>query len=221
MSLLAPLLSALLMQKPKADLSVAEMAEYDRLFEQAIETGENISRPGSWPIYRFIDYICNKHDLLVHGSNRPDIIEFEPRRQTLYNGKWTESVFATADGIWATFYAVFDRSKLQGNFRNGCLCTGRQRFYFFSVTKETFFTNPWTSGIIYFLPKASFEKAGRGPIHFDEWVSHTPVKPVTRVSIQPEDFESLSEVSIHDPHEPPWKTIVSYKSRCKRRNPIA
>jgi hypothetical protein len=48
----------------------------------------------------------------MHGSNNRHIVQFEPRKQTLFNGQYVEAVFATQDGIWAVFYAVFNRINL-------------------------------------------------------------------------------------------------------------
>lgn len=148
---------------------------------------------------------------MLHGSNNKVITEFEPRRQTLYNGKYVDAVFATKDGYWPLFFATLDKNKIQGSFRNGCLQTSNgNKYYFFSITQETYFNNPWTNGMIYFLPDESFEKASNGIVSFDEWISKHPVKPIARLEVDPEDFYFFNRITNHKDSESIIQTWVLY-----------
>ncbi|MWC27571.1 hypothetical protein [Paenibacillus sp. MMS18-CY102] len=53
-----------------------------------------------------------------------EALEFE-RLYTaaLFNGKAAEAVFASADGIWSIFYAVFDRRKVGMHASNQRIAT--------------------------------------------------------------------------------------------------
>jgi hypothetical protein len=152
--------------------------------------------------------------VLFHGSNNKEINEFYPRRQTLFDGKYIDAVFSTSDGIWPIFYAVLNRNKLIGNFRNGCLeSKNNNRFYFFSLTEETINNDPWTDGMVYILPRESFNKVGKGPITFDEWICKEPIKPILRIEVDTSDFVFYNKVSIHKSQESLIKTWIFYKFR--------
>lgn len=132
----------------------------------------------------------------------------------MYNGKYVEAVFATKDGIWPVFYSILDKDKLVGNIRNGCLETrSGKKCYFFSITKETYLNNPWTQGMIYFLPRESFDKASKEIISFDEWISEKLVKPLVRIEVDLIDFYFKDRVAVHKAKEPLLKTWLLYKMR--------
>lgn len=208
------LMTVLFYSSPKIVFSDREIDEFDRIFNAAKNGDGLIEYTSQFPKQRFILYIAIHKNVLLHGSNHNGITEFEPRRQTLYNGKYIDAVFATGDGIWPVFYAVLDKAKLIGNIRNGCLETrSGRKFYFFSITKETYRSNPWTKGMIYFLPRESFEKASKEVISFDEWISEVPVKPVARIEVDCTDFYFRERVAVHKAKEPLLKTWLLYKWR--------
>jgi hypothetical protein len=194
-----------------------EVQTFEAAYTHAINTGTSITYTGLYPKHRLIQYIAQHHSVLLHGSNHHHIQEFEPRRQTLYSGESVEAVFATRDGIWPVFYAVFDRSKLKGNFRNACFVVNEsKRFYYFSLTRETLTVNPWTEGTVYFLPDQTFRKSGEGFIAFAEWVSHSPVKPLTQIQVEPNDFLYISQVAGHNGKESIVTSWLFYKLRVWR-----
>jgi hypothetical protein len=191
-----------------------EKTEYDKIYEEALVLNTCIAFESKFPKYRFLQYISMNKQVLFHGSNNQDINEFHPRRQTLYNGEFVNAVFSTRDGIWPIFYAVFNRSSLIGNFRNGCIeFKDENRFYFFSLSKETIHNDPWTNGMVYILPRNKFTKVGKGHIVFDEWVSNESVKPILRIKVKPKDFIYLNKVSTHKSDESLLKTWLFYKLR--------
>ncbi|KRF43766.1 hypothetical protein [Paenibacillus sp. Soil787] len=197
-----------------------EVVEYDKIYSDAIRENSEIIYSCSYPKYRFIQYISSSKPVIMHGSNKEGILEFETRRQTLYNGQYVEAVFATKDGTWSLFYAVFDRHKLVDNFRNACfkIRKNNNKYYFFSLTQNTMNKNPWTNGIVYFLPQESFESTNSSIVSFDEWISRTPVKPITKITVEPQDFYFIDKVSWHKANESLFTSWFLYKLRIKMMN---
>lgn len=194
-----------------------EAQAFEAAYAEALNRGSAIHYAGPYSKHRLIQYIAQRHAVLLHGSNRMDIQRFEPRRQTLYNGEYVEAVFATKDGIWPVFYAVFDRSKLKGNFRNACFIgKGSKRYYYFSLTRDTWAGNPWTAGTVYFLPDQTFRKSGEGYIDFAEWVSPTSVQPLTQIQVEPSDFLYRNQVACHKSKESIITSWLFYKLRVWR-----
>jgi hypothetical protein len=154
-----------------------------------------------------------KGDYLFHGSNNIDIDIFEPREQTLYNGKLTKAIFATAEPIWSIFYAVFDRSRLVGSFRNGCIVFKNKKYHFYSLNESTMKNSPWTEGKIYILPRNKFSKSDNGYAHFDEWISHDYVRPISQLLVNVDDFYFMDKVATHKDKESLLKTWLFYKAR--------
>lgn len=208
------ILKLLCYQSPKINFSDEEVLEYNKLFDRAINGNGLIRYASSFPKQRFIQYISRSRNVLLHGSNDRLINKFEPRRQTSYNGEYVEAVFATKDGIWPMFYAILNKSKLQGNIRNACLETRNgDKFYYFSINRESNINDPWADGMIYFLPSDTFYKASSGIVAFDEWVSKTPVIPLARIEVEVKDFYFHGKVSVHRSNEPLYKTWIMYKMR--------
>ncbi|WP_063846083.1 hypothetical protein [Paenibacillus sp. FJAT-27812] len=207
------------MEKPPILIDSHEAAAYERLLAQTNPEAGAIEYDCPYPKYRFIAYMTEHKAMLVHGSNHTAIDRFETRRQTLYNGKYVEAVFATSDAIWPIFYAVFNRSKLHGNFRNGCIRVKKNvnRFYFFSLTEATMNNSPWTSGTVYFLPKESFARSSSGFVYFDEWISRETVAPRYKLAVSAEDFPFIEEVSSHRSEESIMKTWLLYKRRIREK----
>lgn len=212
------LLRILFYRAPRFVYAEEERAAYDRLFDEAISQGGLIAYDAPYPKHRFIQYVSETKNVVLHGSNQKQIEEFEPRQQTLYNGVMTKSVFATKDGVWPLFYAVLDKSKIAMNFRNGSIRAknGRSRYHFYSLDRETAEKKPWTTGMLYFLPGESFAESGHGLIEFEEWVSAEPVKPLAKMEVGPQDFYFIDKVTIHSSDESNALTWVLYKLRTMR-----
>lgn len=111
------------------------------------------------------------------------------------------------------FYAVFRRSSLVGNFRNGCISAdGKKKYHFYSLSKATLDNDnaPWTNGMLYILPNHTFTHRSKGIIEFDEWTSNEAVKPIIKLEVDPSDFYYLNRVSTL------YESIVSgYKAEIK------
>lgn len=194
-----------------------EESDFERIIAAVGHDG-HFHYDSAFPKYRFIDYIVQRRNLVVHGSNHMDIREFETRRQTLFNGDYADAVFASRDGRWSIFYAILDRSKVVYHFRNGCFkASDSKRYYFFSLTQATHDNGPWTDGVIYFLPAEPFVRSTRGRTYFDEWTCSRPVGPVYKLSVGPADFGMFDRVAVHKPNESIVTTWLKYKLRTTGR----
>lgn len=220
--LINPLMRALFYPAPGLRVSEEEARQFEDLYERAMrQPNEIIDYRLPAPKHKFLQYIARHKPIVFHGSNHPGITRFEPRPQTLFDGQADAAVFASKDPIWSAFYAVLDKEKLHGNFRNGSLSVdGKRWFHFYSLTKATAAGGPWTSGMMYFLPEEAFTYIGRGPVRFNEWISREPVTPLARLPIHPDDFIFRNRVAVHKPDEPMAATWLLYKFRTRfRRNP--
>ncbi|QAY66798.1 hypothetical protein [Paenibacillus protaetiae] len=216
-SVIALLLGILFYRVANFRFSEEEVRLYEQLYAQALHSKEGIQMPASVSKARFLQYIAYTKPVVLHGTNRPDIATFEPRRQTLYNGTYTEAVFAAKDGIFVLFYAVLDRSKVLYNMRNACFHTGTRRYYYFSLTLETVRNYPWTNGTVYVLPQEPFTFAAAGKLAaFEEWVSSSPVEPLAKINVEPADFVFRNRVAAHPHAEHPVVSWLLYKRRVKR-----
>lgn len=207
---------------PESPFSPEEVECFERMYSDAVSNNQEIIYASHFPKHRFIEYISLFKPVVLHGSNYKEIVQFQPRKQTLYSGEYVDAVFATKDATWSLFYAVFDRGKLVHNFRNACLrvMKDKNKYYFFSLTRRTLQKDPWTTGMVYFLPRDSFKKASNAIVSFDEWVSLKPIEPITKLEVGPQDFIFLDKVSCHKDTESIFVSWLLYKYRTKRRNKI-
>lgn len=208
-------LRLLMFPSPKMNLSSNEKEQFELLFER-FSKADHPKLEYNLPIpkYKFLSYIAENKQVILHGSNHPTIHTFEPRNQTLFNGKSVKAVFATKDPIWSIFYAVFRKESVYSNFRNGCISADHiHKYHFYSLTQATFQNNPWMNGTVYILPQKTFQHVGSGVIIFDEWISEEPVTPIAKIEVEPADFYFLSKVATHHANEPLLKSWFFYKIR--------
>jgi hypothetical protein len=209
------LLSILFYPAPKNTISKDEEKVFNELFIRSCNKPEKlIEYHLPIPKYKFLNYLAQHYPLVFHGSNNIDIKIFEPREQTLFDGKREKAVFATKDPIWTMFYAILNKDKIVDNIRNASISTdSHQMYHFYSLTKQTIENNPWTSGTVYLLPEDTFTHIGKGTIQFSEWISKVEVEPITKIKVEPRDFYFLNKVSHHQPNESIMKSWLLYKSR--------
>lgn len=193
---------------------VGERAAYESALARMLNGGL-FAYDLPYPKARFLRYLAEKGEWLFHGSNHPDIAAFEPREQTLFDGTRTKAVFASSEPLWSMFYAVLDRSKVVGGFRNACLVHGKRKFLFYSLNESTMNRQPWTNGMMYVLPRSSFRLADTNKTRFDEWISHEPVVPVAQLPLSPEEFPLRDRVAVHPDGESLLQSWMKYKRRCK------
>jgi hypothetical protein len=199
------------------DLSVSPQAAqaFEALLEAAVAQG-----PGSaiaydlpYPKYLFLDYLAEKRGLILHGSQLCDLATLEPIRNSRDASEFGDqpAIYATQDPLWALFFAVLDRSRLQGSINNGAIRLRADdgtliRRYYFCIDAESLRQHPWQPGAIYLLPGEDFlpdptqdgVQVGAYTLQATHWLCRTPVQPLARLLVQPEDFPYLNRMWGYD-----------------------
>jgi hypothetical protein len=145
----------------------------------------DLGYPKSW----FTRWLVAEKPVLLHGTNHAGIVTLEPRKQSNFQGKQVEGVFASSDGIWPFFFAAIDYSNPTFRAtRNGCFNLGTEKYYCFNISEEAFLNQVWTEGWIYILPNKGFVCQQPGGMWQDEWVNPAPVTPLAALQVSPDDF---------------------------------
>ena len=196
--------------RPALPSDPATLAAFDRLVAEAqAHPGAPLDYQLSAPRWQFLCHAAEQHNLALHGSADAQITVFEPRQSNDLNEFGNrKAVYAAADGIWAMFFAVIDRSRVQ-SITNGCMRLSgpdgkvSEPYYIFSVSQEGLAQKPWRRGSVYLLPRETFvEQApmpfGEYQVHIAQLASLEPVTPLARLEVTPEDFPFLAQVRRHD-----------------------
>jgi hypothetical protein len=185
---------------------------FERLLESAVERGWEtpIEYTLSAPKWQFLCWIAENRDIVLHGSGNSDIDHFEPRKANDINEFGDRNaIYAASDGIWPMYFAILDRERYPMTLSNGCFHRvsfsggDEETFYFFSITEDARKNRPYRSGTVYLLPRKSFEPQPsilfKGmEIRVAQWASPTPVTPLAKMIVHPEDFPFLSEMRGHN-----------------------
>ncbi len=215
-----------LLPQPPFCLSTEQQAAFESLLDST-PRGSFIDYQFNEPKWQFLSYLCKSRNLVLHGSQNLDIVEVEPRMANdvrAYSGQ--DAIYATTDGIWVIYYAIINRRKFQLSLFNSCLDIGLSPdqmmgpLYFFSITYSALLRKPWCDGAIYILPRETFEQEPAqqmmgATIHFPQWISFEPARPIAKLHVQPQDFPFLNEIHGHnneklvqlataDPNGFPW-----------------
>lgn len=199
-----------LLPRPPFDLPSDRKKAFDLLWQSRSEDGF-IDYHLSYPTWQFLSYLCDRYELVLHGSQNQDIGKVEPRQA---NDKRAFSnqraIYATTDGIWVIFFAILDRQKYPDmTLFNSCLQirTGVDQLsdplYFFSITHSALIQKPWCKGAIYILSRSSFQceapqKMQEAEIVFPHWISQVPAEPAARLLVGPQDFPFLDQIHGHN-----------------------
>ncbi len=184
----------------------------------AFEAQHQSTAPGAqveyclpYPKWEYLSYLCTTHELVLHGSQDCSIATVEPRHAQdarLFSSQ--HAIYATTDGIWVMYFAILDRRSFPAmTLFNSCLSVRSARgrlgepAYFFSVSEPELRQGPWCEGMVYILPRRSFQQEPalrvRGmDMVFPHWISTVPVSPAARLKVAPQDFPFLSQVHGHD-----------------------
>lgn len=73
------------------------------------------------PKWQFLCHLADHHDIALHGSGEPNIALFGPRQSNDLNEFGNQkAVYAASDGLWAMFFAIVDRDRVQ-SITNACV----------------------------------------------------------------------------------------------------
>jgi hypothetical protein len=189
------------------------IAAFEELFATMLADGPGtmIEYTLTAPKWQFLCYLCDHKEILLHGSGRADIEEFEPRQSNdIEEFGNRQAVYAASDGIWPIYFAVMDRDGGVDSLVNGCSwvieADGARHgpYYFFSINADALARRAWRSGTIYLLPRRTFEQqplmSFQGVQHeVAQWASLVPVRPLAQLPVEPEDFPFLDQIYGHDP----------------------
>lgn len=199
--------------RPVAPESAELLAAFDMLYNEQVApgTGGSIIYTLDAPKWQFLCYLTETKDVVLHGSSSADIAEFEPRQAVdAYAFGNQRAVYAASDGIWPLYFAIINTKRHKGISRlNVCSRffepTGQlsEPYYFFSLNWEVLQSEPWCSGTIYVLPRRTFVQE---PVQnwngvqqqSAQWASFEAIKPLAKLTIEPDDFPFLAQTRGHD-----------------------
>ncbi len=218
---------AFLLPRPEYDLSFEKADAFEDLWRSTGHGGV-IDYHLPYPKWQFLTYLCDRHNLVLHGSQDNSIDIVEPRQAhdaRAYSNQ--RAIYATTDGIWVIYFAIVNRKKCkQMSLFNSCLqirLTADQLsdpLYFFSISQPAKLQKAWGEGMVYILPRQRFERENaqiiRGAeVIFPHWISKIPAAPAARLAVGPQDFPFLEQIHGHndeklnrlaaaDPNGFPW-----------------
>lgn len=194
--------------RPPMALSLAIESSFDKLLDG--QTGGVLHYDLAAPKWQWLCWLCERRDVLLHGTGDPSIELFRPIQPTdLTEFGNRLAVYAASDGIWPIYFAILDRARYPMSLNNAAV---RRHFddgrrgdphYFFSISAPALSQKPFRTGWIYILPRQSFVpqpmlRDGEGSIEVMQWASPTPVVPLARVAVAPEEFPFLAQLRGHD-----------------------
>jgi hypothetical protein len=197
---------------PEFELTAEKQTQFNILHQIILKqaNGGWIDYDLAYPKHEFVQYVTAQDQIIFHGSNNTEIVEFQPIRKSMELRDETgrgnvQGIYGTHDGLWSMFFAIVDRQRLQGSIHNGVMyfqnrTTGDQiAAYNFSINQEQRDERPYTDGALYFLPRESFTRLQLTPESYaNEWVSEQPVKPYAKLHLQPQDFPFLDQIGGHN-----------------------
>lgn len=188
-------------------LDEKQRVAFDRLFDSAQQSGPNtlIDYNLPYPKSDFLNYLCDWRGLVLHGSPMHDLGILQPIRKSGDDNEFgnRQQIFGSPDAIWAMWFAILDKSKYNLT-RNGCVRVGlgtrRVKYYHFELPHNTRENKPFTEGMLYITRAEDFPDKRPYPLldyfnaEIEEWGSTTPITPLARIRIKPEEFPYLEQV---------------------------
>lgn len=143
----------------------------------------------------FLKYLAEEKGFLLHGSGE-ELNTLEPQQA---NDAHKESgnkkaVYAVTDPVLSIFYAIKDRSKINGNVISGRTDNSGEVTYQFSMPKASLAQNPFKEGVVYILKRSDFIPESDDGEPSNEWTSSESITPWAKLKVGPEDFQYLNEV---------------------------
>jgi hypothetical protein len=175
----------------------------------------SVIEPSSVGTYDFLRWLAMDRPLLFHGSAHPDLTELRPVRMSSDPSAFgnQQAVYATDDPIWASFFAVVDRSTPNfQSMRNGSITVvGRPRMttrYYLSVNEQVARPEPLRDGWVYLVDRTGFEAEAPelGVIHTAQWARAATVPVVGKVAVTAAEFPFRGRLLAHRTGESELKT---------------
>ncbi|MEM8859907.1 MAG: hypothetical protein AAGD96_16385 [Chloroflexota bacterium] len=200
------------LQTPDVSPSHKDLEAFQKLYSETVnqEDAAKIDYNLATPKWQFLNYLVEKHGIVLHGSGNPSIKLFEPRKaEDISEFGNQKAVFAAADGVWPMFFAIIDRENYPVTVNNACVqfvkggpLTGNS-YYLFSISQGMVKEKPWKKGVVYLLPPETFVEQptmqfGEYTVRVKQQVSLVPVEPIAQIEIEPADFPFLSKIREHD-----------------------
>jgi hypothetical protein len=186
-----------------ADVEAAFAAAADALL-----AGEAVTIPE--PRLDFIRWLAEHRPVVFHGSPRDDLTELSTERRSSDTTAWgnQQAVYASADPVWAIYFACLRRDRGFAGTKNGSM--GRPggplypRRYFFLHNHGSASPHRFGPGSLYVLPTDTFvgDKPLVGVVDTAHLVSHEPVRPLARIDVTPEDFPFRDRIGYFRAREP-------------------
>jgi HEAT repeat protein len=168
-----------------------------RAFEALHERsrGKQVEYDLPYPKVEFMRYLVEKKGLYMHGTSVMDLEVLKPLRFSIDGADSgnVSGVYADLGYIRPIYFAVVHRSRCFG-LSNGFFDLDEdgnevengergfdRRYYKLAIGVNGMNRNPWREGMVYALPPDTFE-------YWNEWTSRTPVKPILRIPVSPEDL---------------------------------
>lgn len=200
-------LRSLYLEAPEIEFGRDRIEEFDTIYNRALDDQEHklIKYDSPHPKYEFLQYLVERKEVLLHGSNEMDIGTLMPMRlstDTRFIGN-LQAAYACSDGIWPIFFATLNRKDYFGSTSNDCFWAEgedrtRKKLYYFSIESEWLNHQPWTNGMVYVVPRYTFSRlkdaAGNA---LEEWASKYPARVLAKLLVSPQDFPFLSSVRVY------------------------
>jgi hypothetical protein len=176
---------------------------FSELYDEAFAKGPDqfLEYRGPFAKHEFLDFLVREKGMLLHGSNFTDLRELEPRQgnDSAKESGNLNAVYATEDVMFPILHAIKDKNRCQGVISEGYNSDGeeeaRQKVYSFQASKNILEEQPWSEGVVYIFPHDGFEQVmDNDGTMVDEWVSRTPVRPVAKLRVGPDDFPYLNSI---------------------------
>ena len=158
----------------------------------------------------FLRWLAENRPVVFHGSPRDDLTELSTERRSSDTTAWgnQEAVYASADPVWAIYFACLRRDRGFTGTKNGSM--GRPggplypRRYFFLHNHGSASPHRFGPGSLYVLPPDTFvgDAPLVGVVDTAHLVSHEPVRPLARIDVTPEDFPFRERIGYFRAREP-------------------
>ncbi len=168
------------------------------------------------PRLDFLRWLAENRPVVFHGSQRDDLTELSTERQSRDTTVWgnQQAVYATADPVWAIYFACLRRDGGWKGTRNGTMGQAGgslyPRRYFFLHNRGSASPHRFGPGSLYLLAPDTFvaDEPLAGVVDVAHLVSREPVTPLARIDVTPEDFPFRNRIRYYREREPIWISLL-------------